>query len=317
MAGRSHSGSRRWSQHERQVAAAGNVQEVHRSRSRRSAPTSAPRLTPSRSPNRSTRTRSGEPALAGGLGRSAKENEHRLPIHPDHLAASRRPRWPPGSPSSRGTARRSAATTPTSHPFVGGIASREEIFERSDVVLLPQAAARGRRTRMRHGQTLWGWPHCVQDSELTQLAIDKGLTLIAFEAMNHWTRDQAVGLHVFHKNNELAGYCSVLHALQLIGSHRRLRTPAHRGRDRLRRDGARSGDRAQRPGHPRRGRADHTRAWPPWRRPSTPCGSCTSTTIPRAVRATRSPPAAGSPWRRSSPSATSWSTARSRTPPTP
>jgi hypothetical protein len=35
--------------------------------------------------------------------------------------------------------------------------------------------------------------------------------------MNHWTRDGAVGLHVFHKNNELAGYCSVLHALQLAG----------------------------------------------------------------------------------------------------
>ena len=43
------------------------------------------------------------------------------------------------------------------------------------------------------------------------------LTLIAFEAMNHWTRDGAVGLHVFHKNNELAGYCSVIHALQLAG----------------------------------------------------------------------------------------------------
>ncbi|MGH3439541.1 MAG: hypothetical protein ACRDRN_24175 [Sciscionella sp.] len=26
-----------------------------------------------------------------------------------------------------------------------------------------------------------------------------------------------MGLHVFHKNNELAGYCSVLHALQLAG----------------------------------------------------------------------------------------------------
>ena len=26
------------------------------------------------------------------------------------------------------------------------------------------------------------------------------------------------GLHVFHKNNELAGYCSVLHALELIGT---------------------------------------------------------------------------------------------------
>src|SRR5437763_13969744 len=36
--------------------------------------------------------------------------------------------------------------------------------------------------------------------------------------MNHWRRDGSFGLHVFHKNNELAGYCSVLHALELIGS---------------------------------------------------------------------------------------------------
>jgi hypothetical protein len=36
--------------------------------------------------------------------------------------------------------------------------------------------------------------------------------------MNHWTVDGAVGLHVFHKNNELAGYCSVLHALELTGT---------------------------------------------------------------------------------------------------
>ncbi len=35
--------------------------------------------------------------------------------------------------------------------------------------------------------------------------------------MNHWTRDGGVGLHVFHKNNELAGYCSVLHAMELAG----------------------------------------------------------------------------------------------------
>jgi alanine dehydrogenase len=35
--------------------------------------------------------------------------------------------------------------------------------------------------------------------------------------MNHWAVDGGVGLHVFHKNNELAGYCSVIHALQLAG----------------------------------------------------------------------------------------------------
>ena len=53
---------------------------------------------------------------------------------------------------------------------------------------------------------------------MTQLAIDRGLTLIAWEAMNHWTADGTFSVHVFHKNNELAGYCSVLHAMQLLGS---------------------------------------------------------------------------------------------------
>jgi alanine dehydrogenase len=57
----------------------------------------------------------------------------------------------------------------------------------------------------------------VQDAELTQLAIDRKLTLIAFEAMNHWKRDGSFDLHVFHKNNELAGYCSVIHAMTLTG----------------------------------------------------------------------------------------------------
>ena len=46
---------------------------------------------------------------------------------------------------------------------------------------------------LRDGQVLWGWPHCVQDPDLTQIAIDKRLTLIAWEAMNHWT--PSAGLH--------------------------------------------------------------------------------------------------------------------------
>jgi alanine dehydrogenase len=70
---------------------------------------------------------------------------------------------------------------------------------------------------MRDGQVLWGWPHCVQDAKITQLSIEKRLTLIAFEAMNYWSADGSFSLHVFHKNNEMAGYCSVLHALELAG----------------------------------------------------------------------------------------------------
>jgi hypothetical protein len=56
----------------------------------------------------------------------------------------------------------------------------------------------------------------VQGEGITQVAIDKKLTLIAWEAMHLW-RGEQWDLHVFHLNNELAGYCSVLHALSLKG----------------------------------------------------------------------------------------------------
>ena len=36
--------------------------------------------------------------------------------------------------------------------------------------------------------------------------------------MNHWNSDGSFNLHVFHRNNEMAGYCSVLHALQIAGA---------------------------------------------------------------------------------------------------
>ncbi len=151
----------------------------------------------------------------GVVGSSAKENEHRLPLHPDHLPgldADLRARIT----LEHGYGARFGVADASLSEHVAGFASRAEILSGSDVVLLPKpqhddVAALG------PGQVLWGWPHCVQDTELTQLAIDRGLTLIAFEAMNHWTRDGSVGLHVFHKNNELAGYCSVLHALELAG----------------------------------------------------------------------------------------------------
>jgi alanine dehydrogenase len=91
------------------------------------------------------------------------------------------------------------------------------VLAAADVVLLPKPQPSDLED-LREGQVLWGWPHCVQDRAITQLAIDRRLTLMAFEAMNHWASDGGFGLHVFHKNNELAGYCSVLHALQLTGS---------------------------------------------------------------------------------------------------
>jgi len=152
----------------------------------------------------------------GVVGTSRKEHEYRLPIHPLHLDrvdADLRSRIF----LERGYGRRFGVPDEQLAPLVGGFGSREELIAERDVILLPKPTPVD-IAELRAGQVLWGWPHCVQDDAVTQLGIDRRLTMIAWEAMNHWTADGGFGVHVFHKNNELAGYCSVLHALQLLGS---------------------------------------------------------------------------------------------------
>ncbi|MDV3127985.1 N(5)-(carboxyethyl)ornithine synthase [Mycobacterium sp. 21AC1] len=151
----------------------------------------------------------------GVLARCGKPNERRLPIHPAHLSRID----PPVRQRiflEHGYGAEFGATDAALAPLVGGIRTRDQLVADCDVILLPKVRADD-LAGMRTGQIVWGWPHCVQDPELTQIAIDRRLTLIAFEAMNHWQADGGFGLHVFHKNNELAGYCSVLHAMQLAG----------------------------------------------------------------------------------------------------
>ena len=151
----------------------------------------------------------------GAIARSRKENEKRLPIHPLHvrrIAADLRERIY----LERGYGERCGISDDMLRPWVAGLLTREEVLGQCDVILLPKPQPQDFRD-MREGQVLWGWPHCVQDERITQLSIERRLTLIAFEAMNFWAADGSFNLHVFHKNNEMAGYCSVLHALQLIG----------------------------------------------------------------------------------------------------
>lgn len=152
----------------------------------------------------------------GLIGRSLKPDERRVPVHPTHLDRipdhlRRRILVEEGYGLPFGVSDAQIAA------LVGRVGTREEVFAAADVLVLPKPQHEDIRA-MREGQILWGWPHCVQDRELTQLAIDKRLTLIAFEAMNHWAPDGSFTLHVFHANNELAGYSSVLHALQLRGT---------------------------------------------------------------------------------------------------
>ena len=152
----------------------------------------------------------------GVMGRSGKEHERRLAIHPGHVqrlrADLREHVW-----LERGYGERFGVRDAQLAPFVAGLRSREQLFADCEVILIPKPQPQDLMA-MRAGQVLWGWPHCVQDSEITQLSVDRRLTMIAFEAMNHWSADGSFALHVFHKNNEMAGYCSVLHALQLTGT---------------------------------------------------------------------------------------------------
>jgi alanine dehydrogenase len=158
----------------------------------------------------------------GVLGTSAKENERRLPIHPAHfdrIDADLRDHIYLEQGYGAGFGVRDEHLA----PFVAGIASKAEILATTDVILLPKPTLED-VTALRDGQVLWGWPHAVQDAPLTQQSIDKRLTLIAWEAMNHWTPNGSFVVHVFHMNNELAGYSSVMHALTLGG------TTGHYGR---------------------------------------------------------------------------------------
>jgi alanine dehydrogenase len=157
-----------------------------------------------------------EPLSLGIVGTSRKPDEHRVAIHPGHLQRI--------DPELRrriflehGYGQRFGVTDDELATEVGGLLPREQLLEQCDVAVIPKPEPED-LLGFRPGQVLWGWPHCVQDEALTQVAIDRRLTLIAWEAMNHWTHEGNFSLHVFHKNNELAGYCSVLHALALLGT---------------------------------------------------------------------------------------------------
>ncbi|HWK17848.1 MAG TPA: N(5)-(carboxyethyl)ornithine synthase [Solirubrobacteraceae bacterium] len=156
------------------------------------------------------------PLSLGVVGTSRKPDEHRVAIHPGHLQRidpelRRRIFLEHGYGQPFGVTDDELATE------VGGLLAREQLLAQCDVAVIPKPEPED-LLALRPGQVLWGWPHCVQDEALTQVAIDRRLTLIAWEAMNHWTREGNFSLHVFHKNNELAGYCSVLHALALLGT---------------------------------------------------------------------------------------------------
>lgn len=151
----------------------------------------------------------------GVLGTSTKAFERRVPIHPAHLerlspAVRRQLFFEQGYGEPFGCPDEQLARA------VGGTRSRRELLAGMDAVILLKPSPVDLQA-MPRGGVLWGWPHAVQQREITQVAIDRVLTLVAFEAMFAWEAGGCPGVHTFHRNNELAGYSAVLHALALRG----------------------------------------------------------------------------------------------------
>ena len=150
----------------------------------------------------------------GIVGTSRKVGEHRIPIHPEHFDRI------PGFVArrlvfERGYGERFGIPDSVLEKRFGGVATRAELLGECDGVLLPKPTVED-MLELRKGGILWGWPHCVQQQEITDVAVDRGQTVLAFESMFLWS-DGSKGMHLFYRNNELAGYCAVLHALSLRG----------------------------------------------------------------------------------------------------
>lgn len=154
-------------------------------------------------------------SIMGVIGTSRKEDERRYPIHPAHLsripeALRRQLIFEEGYGVPFGIADADIAAQ------TGGIASRHELLADVGSVIMNKPVLADLQ-ELREGGTLWGYVHCVQQKDITQTAIDRQQTLIAFEDMYVWSPSGHIGRHTFYKNNEMAGYCAVIHALQLKG----------------------------------------------------------------------------------------------------
>ncbi len=151
----------------------------------------------------------------GVIGTSKKVDERRLPIHPEHLpripeALRRQLIFEEGYGAPFGIADSEIAA------LTGGIATRHELLADIGKVIIAKPVLSDLQ-ELREGGTLWGYVHCVQQRDITQAALDRKQTLIAFEDMFIWSPNGHIGRHTFYKNNEMAGYCAVIHALQLKG----------------------------------------------------------------------------------------------------
>jgi len=144
---------------------------------------------------------------------SYKENEKRVPIYPEHIRTIDRTLLSTLI-FEKGYGNDYGYTDTQLKSWGCCFAEREDLFRICDMVILPKPVAADLE-QMREGTALCGWTHAVQQRDIADLAIEKKLTLLAWEEMNIVNKHGK--LHTFYRNNELAGYAGILHFLELKG----------------------------------------------------------------------------------------------------
>lgn len=153
----------------------------------------------------------------GVVGTPLKENEHRrafdprqIPDIPEHLR--RQMTFEAGYAVPFGMSDEQLADLTS-----GRVATREGILTGGfDIVVLPKVMPAD-LAMMPEGTIHWGWPHLVQNEDISFPFIERRLTAITWEGMFEWN-GEVRGTHTFAANNEMAGYCGVIHAMGLHGS---------------------------------------------------------------------------------------------------
>lgn len=148
------------------------------------------------------------------IGTSKKENEKRVAIHPDHISQIpvkiRKHLF-----FEKGYGIPFGMEDETICSLTGNsLMERKSLLNDLKAILITKPVAEDFE-EIQDGTLVCGWLHSVQQSIITQIAINKKLTLIAWE--NMYYQGERDLLHIFNKNNEMAGYCGVQHALQLTG----------------------------------------------------------------------------------------------------
>lgn len=145
---------------------------------------------------------------------SNKENEKRVPLYPEHLL-NLSDKVKSFLYFEKGYGEKFGYADDELGIPVERFIERDQLFDDCDILILPKATKDDLKM-MHEGQVLWGWVHCVQQKEIAQIAIDKKITLVAWESMFQWQNNEK-STHIFYKNNEIAGYAAVLHSLELLG----------------------------------------------------------------------------------------------------